>query len=449
MGVLFRDASFVDIERRTVVAHTSVRVDDGLIAEVGPDEHVVLLATDEVVECDGRFLMPGLMDMHVHLRAESHRGPSSAEPVPARSEPTDDAERIAGIISRLHSYLYCGVTSLYDAGNDEEVIFSLRAEERSGAIISPRIFCAGAFVTCSGGHGSQFGSAVLIDDLPGDAQRLRAHLARDPDLVKITYDEHNWGVRPLIPILDIEVLAGIIALAHESRLRVTVHVSNELRAREAIACGADSLAHPVIQSPATAEFLWLLATRGTPVVSTLAIGDRYVRLADDPSYLDEALYGACLSSTERQRLQTEEHELQRENRWADWMRVMTPVAQENLRCLVEAGGVVAAGTDLSLGPELRRELQLLQAAGLSPFAVLACATAGGAAFLGRGHQLGSIAPARLADLILVDDDPTEDVSHLDTVSLVMKDGQVIDRGALDLPGTRATGGALHYSGHRR
>jgi imidazolonepropionase-like amidohydrolase len=433
MALVLRNASLLDVEQRIVVPQTSVRVEGGSIAAVGPRESVLAAPEDEVVDCDGRFLLPGLMDMHVHLRAEAHRGPTSAEPVPATASESDRADKYRALESRLHSYLYCGVTSLYDAGNDEDIILPLREDERAGKLLSPRIFCAGAFVTCTGGHGSQFGRAVEIDALPGDVDALREHISHGPDIVKITYDEHNWGIRPLIPILNREVLAGIIAFVHESMLRVTVHVSNELRAREAIACGADTLAHPVIQSPVTAEWLWLLAARRIPVVSTLAIGERYFRLADDPSFLDERLYAACIEPEERERLRTEEHRTQLANRWADWMRVMTPVAQENLRGLVEAGGVVVTGTDLSLGAELRREMQLLQSAGLTPWEVLRCATLNGAAFLGKEREMGSVAVGKVADIVLVDEDPTLDVSHLDTVSMVVKGGHVVDRSLLKLP----------------
>ncbi|MHB1502334.1 MAG: amidohydrolase family protein, partial [Candidatus Dormibacteria bacterium] len=324
-------------------------------------------------------------------------------------------------------------TSIYDAGNDADLILPLRDDERAGRALSPRIFCAGRFVTCTGGHGAQPGRTTVIDSLPADLEALEAHLRTGPDLLKITYDEHNWGVRPLIPILDRTVLAGIIAVAHEAMVRVTVHVSSELRAREAIACGADTLAHPVIQSPATTQFLWLLAARRIPVVSTLAIGERYYRLADSPGFVDEPLYAACIDPEERARLRGDEHRSQRTNRWADWMRVMTPVAQENIRALIEAGGIVATGTDLSLGPELRREMQLLQAAGVAPWDVLRCATLNGATFLGREREMGSIAPGKVADLILVDEDPTADVSHLDSVSMVMKGGRLVDRTKLDIP----------------
>lgn len=432
MGVVFRNANVVDVVNRVVQAQASVRVADGMIMSVGAD--VVAEPNDEVVDCRAGYLLPGLMDMHVHIQSTPHRGPSTVVPVPAREAVPPSEQARTAVLSRLAGYLYCGVTSVFDAGNNEETIFGLRDDERAGLIASPRIFCAGPFVTCTGGHGSTFGSCTEVNSLPADGPLLQAHLAKRPDILKITYDEHNWGVRPLIPVLTPEVLAGIIRYAHAAETRVTVHVSNELRAREAIAAGADTLAHPVIQSPVTDEFVWQLAVRKIPVASTLAIGERYFRLADRPEFLDDPLYTACLSADEREDLRTREHEAQRQNRWADWMRIMTPIAQENLRTLIANGGIVATGSDLSLGPDLHREMELLQAGGVPAWDVLRSATLQAAAFLGKETSMGSIRPGNAADILVVDQDPTTDVANLNAISIVMKAGALIDRSVLALPG---------------
>ena len=391
-----------------------LRVADGLIT----DAATTASPGEPVLDCEGRFAVPGLIDAHIHLRAAGRIGPTAQVPVPAVGGGAD----LPALAARLHGFLYCGVTSVYDAGNDPAVILPLRQAERSGTLTSPRIFCTGSLLTCPGGHGSAFGVAHLGE--------LADYFAAEPDLVKITYDEHGWGVRPLIPILSPAELRGLIDAAHDRMRRVTVHVSSELRAREALAAGADSLAHPVIQSPVTDEFCWLLAARRVPVVSTLAIGERYPRLADHPSFCDHGLYPACLSEAERAELRTAESARQRENRWADWMRVMTPVAQENLRRLVAAGGTVVTGTDLSLGADYHRELELLRDAGIAPWDILRCATVNGAAFLGKSGELGALAPGYRADLVLLDADPTADVANFAAIWQVMKAGEVVGRTAL-------------------
>lgn len=404
-----------------------IRVAGATIAEIGPD---LTAGGDQVTDCGGRFAIPGLVDAHVHLRAAGRIGPTAQEPVPAAADGSADR---GALLSRLHGFLYCGVTSVYDAGNDPAVILPLRAAERAGEIVSPRIFCTGSLLTCPGGHGAAFGVV--------DAGGLAGFFATEPDLVKITYDEHGWGVRPLIPILAEAELRQLIGDCHENMRRVTVHVSSELRAREAVAAGADCLAHPVIQSPVTDEFNWLLAAKRIPVVSTLAIGERYPRLADDPGFLDGPLYAACLTGAEREELRVAESERQRRNRWADWMRVMTPVAQENLRRLVAAGGTVVTGTDLSLGADYHRELELLQDAGIGQWDILRSATANAAAFLGRAGDLGVLAPGYAADLVLLEADPAADARNLASIWQVCKAGQIIDTAALDLPALSSSAGS--------
>jgi imidazolonepropionase-like amidohydrolase len=436
MGVLLRNVVIADVPARRLIP-ADIHISAAVIEAVEPG---LPAAGCSVVDCEGRFAVPGLMDMHIHLRGSPHSGPTMENPVPAGDEPGagpgGDARNNgqapgSGLISRLHSFLYTGVTSIYDAGNDPDVILPLRSAERSGQIAAPRIFCTGSLLTCPGGHGHQIG-ATQIAALPADERALTDFLGAEPDVVKITYDEHNWGVRPLIPILSPDTLRQIIRFCHEHRRRVTVHVSNELRAREAVEAGADSLAHPVIQSPITEEFAWLVAAKRIPVVSTLTIGERYSRVADHPEFADEPMYAACMSQAEREHLKAVESPHQQRNPWAAWMKVMTPIAQENIRRLVAAGGTVVTGTDLSLGPEYHRELALLQEGGLQPWEVLQAATQNAGVFLGRA-DLGTIRPGQAADLLLVEDDPTADIRNLAKIWQVYKGGELVDRAGLRLP----------------
>ncbi len=436
MATILRNARYLDLHRRKTVPRTSVVIEGGMTTAMGANIDIPSTDKDTIVDCDGRYLLPGLMDMHVHLKTPPHRDGAVSYPAVPGRELNDAMKRV------LHGFLYCGVTSVYDAGNEEDFIFRLRDAEQSGEVLAPRIFCAGAFVTTPGGHGTGLGAVTAISDLPADLAKLDAAFSRRPDLVKITYDEHNWAARPLVPILPPKLLRAIISRAHQARLRAVVHVSNETRAREALDCGADALAHPIIQSPATDELLWLLAVKAIPMLSTLTIGEQSFRLADHPEFVDEPLYVACVAEAERRYLATTEHELQLSALRAQWMRAMTPVAQANLKALIEQDGIVATGSDLASGPDLHREMALLQAGGVSPWEVLRCATINGARFLRTDRTMGSVAAGKAADLILVDDDPTGDVAALRSISFVMKGGEIIDRSAVPLAGTRSADAAV-------
>ena len=133
----------------------------------------------------------------------------------------------------------------------------------------------------------------------------------------------------------------------------------------------------------------MMRVKHVPTISTLTIGEGYSRLADHPEFLDQPLYRDTLEAEERQRLKTEESAKQKENRWAAWMKVMTPVAQDNMKRLNDVGkDIVAAGTDQSSGPALQRELELLVGGGISPADAIVIATRNAARALGKLDELG-------------------------------------------------------------
>ena len=424
--IAFERVNLVDGRGGPVQPEMTVIVQDGRFAVVRPAALVTAadLAGVRRIDGRGRYLMPGLVDMHVHLEGGVTVTPNGLR------EASNDRGRGA---AALASYLYSGVTSIYDAGNVPDYIFGLRNEERAGRIAAPRIFATGGIVTYPGSHGSGPGS-VDIDAWPAGRQALDGLLERKPDVVKLTLEERGWGARPMIPALPDELLRSIIRRINEAGFRTTVHVSSELRAAQAIFAAADTLAHPVIQGPASEQYFRLLAAKGTPVVTTLTIGENYSRLVEQPEYLDEPLYRKSLSAEQISALRGSTRDAWRESLWTHWMKLMTPVAMENLRKLHEAGGVLVLGTDQTLGPAVHRELELLQQAGIPAAALTRIATLNGAIFLGRAAQAGSIEAGKEADALLLSKDPTRDIRNARRIEQVMKAGKLIDREALPLAG---------------
>ncbi len=370
----------------------------------------------------GKFLMPGLIDTHVHLRGAADPSEKGAK----------DDKRAAK--QALASFLYSGVTSIYDAGNSPNLIFSLREQERAGTLASPRIFATGGIVTYPGSHGAS-PYATLVDDWPEAIPLIEAHAAKKPDLVKFTLEERGWGARPLIPMLPLDLMQLLIEFYNDRGIRTTVHTSSELRAREAIFAGVDTLAHPVIQGPISDDFALLMGAKKIPMSSTLTIGENYSRLAEHPEFLDQPLYRASFSAQEISRLKTETRKEYQERSWTWWMKIMTPIAQENLRKIDAAGGVIALGTDQSNGPAVHREMELLAAAGIAPIDVITIATRNSALFLGKEEELGVVRTGYAADLVLLNADPSVDIDNAKEIAAVIKAGKLIDRGKLDLAGS--------------
>jgi imidazolonepropionase-like amidohydrolase len=408
----------IDGTGRPSVPGATVVIEGNRITAVGTT--VKAPAGARVVDGTGKFLMPGMIDAHIHLRGG--RG---------GNRPPAEQEREA--VRALHSYLYAGVTTVFDAGNRSDFIMGLRAKEQSGAIVSPRILATGGTVASPNGHGGPYN----IEAWPADRKLLDEHIATKPDLAKIGQDEHGWGTRPQINQLPEDLLEKIIRYYHSKGVRVTIHTSNERNSIEAIYAGADTMAHPVIQAPVSEQYLNLMSVKRVPTVSTLTIGENYSRLADHPEFLDEPLYRDTIEADERQRLKTEESAKQKENRWAAWMKVMTPVAQDNMKRLNETGkDIVAAGTDQSSGPALHRELELLVGGGISAADAVVIATRNAARALGKLESLGTIEAGKLADLVLLRADPTRDIQNAKQIEMVIKDGRILDRSKLDLPVNR-------------
>ncbi|HWG71799.1 MAG TPA: amidohydrolase family protein [Steroidobacteraceae bacterium] len=402
----------------------TVAVDGNKIATITPSA-LAHNVNGKIINGKGKYLIPGLMDIHIHLRGGIDLTAKAGD-TPAPPNRQQGLEALA-------SYLYSGVTTVFDCGNRADYILSMRSDERAGRILSPRIFATGNLVTYPGSHGTNM--AVNISDFEKDKALLDRHIAeQQPDMLKLTLDEEGWGSRPMITLMPADLLEKIIRYYNQHGIRTTVHVSSELRSLEAIYAGSDTLAHPVIQGPVSDSFVKLMGAKKTPFASTLTIGENYSRLAEHPEYLDQPLYVASFSRQEREHLKTTVRAEYQKRSWTWWMKIMTPIAMKNVRKIDAAGGTVASGTDQSSGPALQHELELLNAAGIAPLKVIQIATHNSAVFLGKAEQMGSIETGKLADLVLLAKDPTLDINNAKSIVFVMKDGQIIDESKLPLAG---------------
>ena len=178
----------------------------------------------------------------------------------------------------------------------------------------------------------------------------------------------------MIPIMPPELLEQITRYYNQHGIRTTVHVSNEVRALEAIYAGSDSLAHPDIQGPGQDSFVKLMAAKKIPFASTMTIGENYDRLAEHPEFLDQPLYAMSFSASDRELLRTKVRADYQARVWTQWMKIMTPICMENIRRMDAAGAVVALGTDQSNGAAAHRELELLVQSGIAPLEVIKIAT---------------------------------------------------------------------------
>ncbi|HET6566083.1 MAG TPA: hypothetical protein VFG52_11775, partial [Xanthomonadales bacterium] len=221
--LLIQQVTLIDGTGRPAVEGASVLIEGDRISEISR-QAISPPPGVEVIDGQGKYLIPGLMDIHIHLRGGVTVGKDGLA--------TGSKDYAEGI-QALQGYLYSGVTSIYDAGNVPDYIFGLREMERSGKISAPRVFATGGIVTYPGSHGSGPG-AYLVDAWPDAIPVIDGHIERQPDLVKFTLEERGWGARPLITLLPLDLLQTLTEYYNSRGIRSTAHVSSELRAREAI-----------------------------------------------------------------------------------------------------------------------------------------------------------------------------------------------------------------------
>lgn len=414
--IVFRHVTLIDGHGGAPVPDVDVTVEtlegEGWITSVVPSSvnpGRAALARSTVIDGRGKFLIPGLMDVHIHLRGDR--------------------------LAALAGYLYGGITTVADMGNTPGLILPLRFAERTGHLLSPRIFATGNLITAP--HGKSTDMGLAVDDVAKDRALLERYVeTQHPDYVKLVYDEGGWPDTAPVTLLPLPALRDVVAFAHERGLRAIVHTVNEKRSREAIAAGVDALAHTVIEETVSDDFAALMAAQKIPFATTLTIGDNYGRLIDHPEFLDRPDYAAALDAEERHRLRTEVRDsyLGRLHGLAEFRMRSVPLCLENVRKIIAAGGIAALGTDQSNGPAAHREMELLVQAGLTPAQVITAATYNAAVFLGKADELGSVEAGKRADLVLLDADPTLDIENTNAIALVMKDGKIVDEAQLPLAG---------------
>lgn len=405
--------------------NAAVVVWNGRIHDAGPANRVSIPAGSDVIDLTGKWIIPGLIDAHVHFFQSGglYTRPDVIDLRHIRSYAREIATIRQQLPATLARYLDSGVTSVVDLAGPAWT-YDLR-KLAGEPTASPRVVLAGPGLApeLPTGLDGKDAPAVVVRT-PEQARRALQILAeRQPDLLKI------WFARS--PGMDLQRefrwVHAAIDEAHERGLRVAAHATQLEIAREMLQAGADILVHSIDDQLIDPELLKQMQTKGILYIPTLGVGQRYAevlgqQLVLSPYELALGDSGVIASFDDLQRLfrgRGRPHGLP-DNR----------VARENLVRVHRAGIRVAAGSDAgnigSLhGPGLHHELELMVNAGLTPAQVLISATSGGAEVMGRGHELGRIEPGMLADLLVLEASPLADIRNSRRVVMVMKGGRVL------------------------
>jgi imidazolonepropionase-like amidohydrolase len=325
-------------------------------------------------------------------------------------------------------YLRSGVTGFVDMGGPMWTLDFRDSTNQTKSL--PRIAAAGPLISTEASPKLESADpAVIFIDKPDETIQLVRKIAEHkPDLIKILFIHHSND--------DLDQQAALIQIAiteaHKLGIRVAAHATELETAKAALSAGADILVHSVEDRRIDSEFLSMVKARNVIYIPTLLVTEGY----------DEVFGRTVKLSPIEKRLGDPEviqswNELDRipANRIPGG--VPPPILLEsrpteftNLQVLSSAGVRIAVGTDAGNigtlhGPAIHREMELMEQAGMRPFDILMAATTNAAAVMGRSKDVGTLQKGKLADIVLLDEDPARDIRNTQKIFKVIKSGEVL------------------------
>lgn len=384
----------LDCTGRDIWRNKSVYVEDGKIIRIG-DINDVVPEGAVVYDFSDRTVMPGLMNAHAHIHA--------FYPYNDMSNPDvfsfEIVERTLHCVKILNAFLQSGVTYVRSMGARESLDIRIKRAMSKGLVEKIGLITSGPYITMTGGHGYQSGMEV---DGPDECRKaVRTILKCGSDMLKVmaTGGILSEGTEVGRPQLGYEELKAVVEEAHKANRKVATHAQGMVGIRNAVMAKVDSVEHGCIMSD---EIVSMMKEQGTFLVPTLCA--THTILENASSGIIPA-FGVRKASLVR-----EQHSM--------WVRRA-----------YEAGVRIAAGTDSSTPfnpPENTwLEIKLLQDCGLSPMDSVLTATKNCAELFGVEELYGTLEEGKMADIIVVKDNPLERVETLSEVLKVFKEGKEI------------------------
>jgi imidazolonepropionase-like amidohydrolase len=397
---------------RPAASEQSIVVRDGVIESIQAgyiDAASIDVGADDTVtvhDLRDHFVLPGLIDSHVHITSENN--PKGRLQRVEMSDP-DRAMLGAGFARKT---LMAGFTTVRDVGAvGGDAVFALRDAIARGDVDGPRLFASGSTISVTGGHGDGtqgyrddvarlFHSTGVCDGVGDCRQAVREQVRRGADHIKLTATAgvlSNTAAGLEQQFFEDE-LKAIMDSAHAMGRKVTAHAHGVQGINAALRAGVDSIEHGTFLDN---ESIRLFKRNGAYLVPTVLAGVTVGAWAEDPeSFLLPPQRAKALA--------------------------VGPRMIEAVRRAHEGGVKIAFGTDsgVSRHGDNAREFSLLVEAGMTPTEAIRSATVVAAEHLGQFEKFGSIASGKYADIIAVDGDPAADVTELEDVDFVMKEGVV-------------------------
>lgn len=375
--LLLINGFLIDGNGGTPIRNASIGICNGKITYIATTEEQQPMTAKITIDLHGASVMPGLINVHTHAGFKHVNGQVCRD---------FHEEYLMACIKE-------GITTIRDEGmlcdsSLQEVMNKKR--ERDAAGIYPRILTTGKFFSAPGGYGGQ--APIAIKTVEQAREKVNEVLDLGIDMIKTVLED---GMDPStfgLPKLSDELLQAICSEAHTRGAKVSAHVTQAYNLLRLVDAGIDDAAH-MVYDPLSDELIQRMVNKGIYIIPTLTV----LKLIQDK-------YSAPLLEQ----------------------------GKENLRRFVQAGGKIAFGDDFieEEQPWYRwgmpyMELQLLAEAGLSPMEIISAATKNSAEVCGMAKLLGTLEVGKLSDILVVEENPLENLDNIRKVLMVIKDGNIL------------------------
>ena len=392
VAIVFRDGRIIT-GTGEVIEKGTVAIDGKIFTFVGPTNRLLPSKKDTVFNLSGKTIRPGLIDSHVHLCLDG-----SPDPLASLSR---DSLPTSTLKTALHARLTleAGVTTVRDLGGKDYIDVAIRDGIETGLLQGPRMICGGKLICMTGGQGWQFGREANGTDSVREG--VREQLKAGADVIKLmaTGGIMTKGLDPGATQLTLEELRAGIEEARKAGRRTASHAQGAEGIKNALLAGIDSIEHGVFLDD---EAIQLISEKRAYLVPTLSAPYHIQRegvKGGIPAYIVEksnAVMKSHLQSIKRA------------------YKAKIPIAMGT-----------DAGTPFNRHGENPKEMELLVKVGLSPMEAIVAATRTASEVLGMEKRIGTIEKGKLADLIVLNGNPLEDIDLLqekDKISAIMKEG---------------------------
>jgi len=406
---VLKSFTLIDGNGGAPIANAAMIVNNGRIEWIGPAAQLKSPAGAEVIDLPGKYIMPGIINLHGHLGATIDLKQSA------------DNETEANVEKNLKTYASYGVTSVLSMGTDKNFVIGMRDKQRaSGRPGETRIFTAGLGFVYKGGYGGLAGVTGEVStnaDVDAEVAKLAA---KKVDIIKLWMDDH-LGEQKKMPY---NIGKAIIEDAHKDNLQAAAHIFYLADAKQLVNYGVNGLAHSVRDKPIDQELIDSMKKHGTwQLAATLSREASMFIYAKAPPFAGDPFFTRGVSASVVSTLKNPEYQktMAADPHFAHY-REFLETAEKNLKKLADSGVKYGFGTDS--GPPGRFpgyfehwEMELMVEAGLTPAQVIQAATKSAAEFL-KAKDLGALEKSRWADMIVLGKNPLEDIGNTRSIEAV-------------------------------